>query len=137
MLKKGSIENNLLFDKGFTMQKKELDFFKEQLIKAKEHILQNVEMASSELIQLQTQENNDDMDFASMRSDAMLEQVISDQQKAELKDIERSLENIDKGTYNICEMCSEEIGMARLKAKPYARFCMTCRPLYEKAHIEK
>jgi len=115
------------------MQAKELEFFKEQLLNAKEHILKNVDLASQELNQLQTQENNDDMDFASMRSDAMIEQAISDQQKAELADIELALNRIKDGTYNICEMCSEKIGISRLKAKPYARLCMTCRPLYEKS----
>ncbi len=115
------------------MQAKELEFFKEQLLSAKEHILQNVDLASQELNQLQTQENNDDMDFASMRSDALIEQVISDQQKSELADIEHALNRIKEGTYNVCEMCSEEIGVSRLKAKPYARLCMTCRPLYEKS----
>ncbi len=114
------------------MQAQELEFFKDQLLDAKEHILNNVALASAELDQLQAQENNDDMDFASMRSDAMIEQAISDQQKAELSDIEHALERIQKGTYNVCEMCSEEIGAARLKAKPYAKYCMTCRPLYEK-----
>jgi len=116
------------------MQETELNFFKEQLLDAKEHILQNVDLASKELNELQTQENNDDMDFASMRSDAMIEQAISDQQRSELADIEDALERIKNGTYNICEMCSEKIGIARLKAKPYAKYCMTCRPLYEKSH---
>ncbi len=115
------------------MQAKELEFFKEQLLNAKEHILQNVDLASKELDQLQTQENNDDMDFASMRSDAMIEQAVSDQQKSELADIEHALKRIEDGSYNVCEMCSEEIGMSRLKAKPYAKLCMTCRPLYEKS----
>jgi len=115
------------------MQAKELEFFKEQLLSAKEHILQNVDLASKELNELQTQENNDDMDFASMRSDAMIEQAVSDQQKSELADIEHALSRIEEGTYNVCEMCSEEIGMSRLKAKPYAKLCMTCRPLYEKS----
>ena len=115
------------------MQETELDFFKEQLLDAKEHILQNVDLASKELGQLQTQENNDDMDFASMRSDAMIEQAISDQQKSELADIEHALRRISNGNYNICEMCSERISMSRLKAKPYAKLCMTCRPLYEKS----
>lgn len=115
------------------MQSQELNFFKNQLLDAKEHILQNVELASTELKQLQNQENNDDMDFASMRSDAMIEQVVSDQQNAELVDIEHALVRIENGSYSTCEMCSEEIGMARLKAKPYAKFCMVCRPLYEKS----
>ena len=116
------------------MQDTELKFFKDQLHDAKEHILQNVDLASKELDQLQAQENNDDMDFASMRSDAMIEQAISDQQKSELTEIESALERIKDGTYNICDMCSEKIGIARLKAKPYAKYCMTCRPLYEKSH---
>ena len=115
------------------MQVKELEFFKIQLLDAKKHILENVALASKELDQLQSQENNDDMDFASMRSDALIEQVVSDQQNSELKDIEYALERIENGNYNTCEMCSEDIGMARLKAKPYAKFCMTCRPLYEKS----
>lgn len=116
------------------MQETELKFFKEQLLDAKDHILQNVDLASKELDQLQTQENNDDMDFASMRSDAMIEQAISDQQKAELAEIESALQRIEDGTYNICDMCSEKIGVARLKAKPYAKYCMACRPVYEKSH---
>ncbi len=116
------------------MRAQELEFFKEQLLNAKEHILQNMDLASKELDQLQTQENNDDMDYASMRSDAMIEQAVSDQQKAELADIEHALGRIAEGTYNICEMCSEEISISRLKAKPYAKLCRTCRPLYEKSH---
>lgn len=116
------------------MQEKELDFFKGQLLNAKEHMLKNVELASKELSELQSQENNDDMDYASMRSGSMIEQVVSDQQKSELKDIEYALERIKEGNYNVCEMCSEEIGIARLKAKPYAKYCMACRPLYEKSH---
>ncbi len=116
------------------MQAKELEFFTKQLESAKEHILENVELASKELNELQSQENNDDMDYASMRSDSMIEQVVSDQQKAELKDIEHALQRIKDGNYNVCEMCSEEIGIARLKAKPYAKYCMACRPLYEKSH---
>ena len=54
------------------MQKKELDFFKEQLLSTKEHMLKNVEFASKELNELQSQENKDDMDYASMRSDSMI-----------------------------------------------------------------
>lgn len=120
--------------KGLIMQTKELEFFKDQLEELKRHILQNVELASTELKQLQTQENNDDMDFASMRSDSMIEQIISDQQKSELRDIEDALVRIKDGTYNICKMCSKKIGIARLKAKPYAKYCMNCRHLYEKEH---
>jgi len=44
-----------------------------------------------------------------------------------LKEIERSLQRLAKGTYGICEACGEEISPARLKAIPWAHFCLTCQ----------
>ena len=32
----------------------------------------------------------------------------------------------------ICEMCEEEISMARLRAKPTAKYCIVCREIIEK-----
>ncbi|WP_258238697.1 TraR/DksA C4-type zinc finger protein [Arcobacter sp. F2176] len=29
-------------------------------------------------------------------------------------------------------MCDEPVGIKRLRAKPHARFCIYCRPIYEK-----
>ena len=48
-----------------------------------------------------------------------------------------ALKKIENKTYGICEMCDEEIGIQRLKAKPYAVFCVHCRPIYEQSLIEK
>ncbi|MEO1942617.1 MAG: RNA polymerase-binding protein DksA [Campylobacterales bacterium] len=53
------------------------------------------------------------------------------QQLRELKEVEEALKRIERGEYGICEMCGEEIGEARLRAKPYARYCITCKSLLE------
>ena len=47
------------------------------------------------------------------------------------KTIEEALENIENGTYGICEMCDEPIAVGRLKAKPFAKFCTDCREIHE------
>ncbi len=44
-----------------------------------------------------------------------------------LKEIDRSLQRLAEGTYGICEGCGEEISPARLKAIPWAHFCLTCQ----------
>ena len=43
-----------------------------------------------------------------------------------LSKVERSLENIDNGTYGICESCGKSIPMARLDVLPYVTLCVDC-----------
>jgi DnaK suppressor protein len=40
--------------------------------------------------------------------------------------VERSLTNIDNGTYGICESCGKSIPMARLDVLPYVTLCVDC-----------
>ena len=40
--------------------------------------------------------------------------------------VERALDNIDKGTYGICESCGKPIPMARLDVLPYVTLCVDC-----------
>ena len=44
-----------------------------------------------------------------------------------LASVEKALQKMDKGAYGCCERCGEPIDPARLKALPYAEFCMTCQ----------
>lgn len=52
--------------------------------------------------------------------------VLENQLKRDLKEIERALVKIKKGTYGICENCGDKIDMARLEAKPSAIYCLKC-----------
>ena len=40
--------------------------------------------------------------------------------------VERALDNIEKGTYGICESCGKPIPMARLDVLPYVTLCVDC-----------
>lgn len=46
-----------------------------------------------------------------------------------LKEVNNALARCAGGTYGECEGCGEEISAGRLKAIPWARYCVTCQEL--------
>ena len=46
-----------------------------------------------------------------------------------LKEVDNALVRCARGTYGACEGCHEEISPHRLKAIPWARYCLTCQEL--------
>ncbi|KJK09758.1 DNA-binding protein [Terrabacter sp. 28] len=47
--------------------------------------------------------------------------------RASLRQTEHALEQLEAGTYGICENCGNPIGKLRLQARPRATLCMTCQ----------
>ncbi len=43
-----------------------------------------------------------------------------------LDEVENALTKLDAGTFGNCEGCGQPISMARLEAKPAARYCIDC-----------
>lgn len=43
-----------------------------------------------------------------------------------LREVDEALAKVEAGTYGRCEECRGEIAVARLEAKPAARFCIEC-----------
>jgi DnaK suppressor protein len=46
-----------------------------------------------------------------------------------LREVDNALGRYVRGTYGACEGCHEEIHPQRLKAIPWARYCLTCQEL--------
>lgn len=44
----------------------------------------------------------------------------------ELAEIAHALARIQAGTFGVCQRCAKPIGIARLRARPYAEFCIDC-----------
>ena len=65
------------------------------------------------------------------RVDALQQQSMSQasQRAAEkgLQQIAAALQRIASGDYGLCVICEEEIGLARLQARPEAPFCIDCQ----------
>jgi DnaK suppressor protein len=111
----------------------ELRQFEEILEDRKKQLTKNINDANSEIDSLHSIELNDEADFASASSDDFTDKAIADQQSRELGEIEEALVKIKDKSYGICDMCEEEISIERLKVKPFAKFCITCREIYEKS----
>ena len=116
------------------LSKTEIEFFENELKKRKAQIEKNLDGTSLELSSMRNLELKDEGDHASVSARTAIDSAILDQQRKELAEIELALDKIKNGTYGICEMCEEPIGKERLKVKPYARFCITCREITEKEH---
>ena len=61
---------------------------------------------------------------------------LSDGERHTLLRIEEALARIESGAYGICTNCGNEIRAGRLKAMPWARYCIDCQELAEKGMLE-
>lgn len=110
----------------------ELNDFQNKLLDRRVQIEKNLRGTTLELEEMRELELNDEGDFAAASAETIVDSAILIQQRKELNEIELALDKIKKGTFGICEMCEEPIGLARLQVKNFARFCITCREITEK-----
>ena len=110
----------------------ELNDFQNKLLDRRVQIEKNLRGTTLELEEMRELELNDEGDFAAASAETIVDSAILIQQRKELNEIELALDKIKKGTFGICEMCEEPIGLARLRVKNFARFCITCREITEK-----
>ena len=73
----------------------------------------------------------DPSDRATAESDRAFTLRIRDRERKLITKIKEALTRMDDGEYGICEECGEDIGLARLKARPVTRLCINCKAKQE------
>lgn len=63
--------------------------------------------------------------------------ALRDNENLLIKDVERALQKIEKGTYGKCEVCGEAIPESRLDALPWAATCVKCQEKLDSHDIAK
>ena len=63
-------------------------------------------------------------DVATATFDRELDYGLEEGVQQTLQDIEDALRKIGEGSYGVCEVCGEPIGVDRLSAIPWARLCI-------------
>lgn len=112
---------------------KRKSFSKDQLQKMKELLFarrtQFTNNLKSGLEEIESQSGHHLADLEDIdniqENDAIFEVV--NNASANLEQIEKALEKLEKGTYGICEECNAPIAMERLKALPFATQCIECK----------
>jgi DnaK suppressor protein len=73
----------------------------------------------------------DEIDQANELIEKEMGFVMSNNMRANLKEVEEALERIDKKHYGKCLHCGQDISPKRLEVLPFARFCVPCQEKIE------
>lgn len=117
------------------MKKKDLTTFKKLLDEEKRKILRHLEDLSDSSEEDLEAGSGDSVDIASLEINQANLQKIGKRETYLLKKIDLALKKIEDGTYGECESCGEDIGVARLTARPVAQLCIDCKT--EQESMEK
>jgi DnaK suppressor protein len=109
------------------MKKTELAQCRKLLATQREEILRNAHRALEGELDADRDDSPDELDIATAESSLSFVGQIREREQRLLNKIDHSLGKIELGTYGDCDECGEEIGLARLKARPVANLCIDCK----------
>ena len=101
------------------MNEKQLEFFRAQLMKQRDDLLDNAG-ETTEHLREDTSIVPDPADRATIEEEHALELRTRDRERKLLKKISQSIARIDAGDYGFCDETGEAIGLGRLLARPTA-----------------
>ncbi|MCX7928020.1 MAG: TraR/DksA C4-type zinc finger protein [Candidatus Omnitrophica bacterium] len=119
--------------------KKELQEFKKLLLHQKETLLDSLEHSAQDTKTSPKDASGDISSYTFHMADVATDTYdrefaigMASNERQLLYEIEDALKRIEDGTYGICEECANLISVARLKALPYARLCLSCQEKKER-----
>jgi len=113
------------------MNERQLEYFKQKLLKWKEDILRESRETLTHL-QSETENHPDLADRASSETDRALELRTRDRQRKLISKIDEAMRRIEDGSYGYCEETGEPIGVARLEARPIATLSLEAQERHER-----
>ena len=113
------------------MNKKKLEGFQELLQEQMDQLLLDAGKTVSEMTDEKTN-FPDPTDRASLESDRNFELRIRDRERRLIGKIREALDRIEAGDFGECEDCGDQIGEARLKARPVTTLCIECKTEQER-----
>jgi DnaK suppressor protein len=108
------------------MDAKTQEYFKEILLKRLEELIDEAERTVAGMTD--TEETfPDPTDRATLESDRNFMLRIRDRERKLIVKIREALERIEDGNFGVCEVCGDDIGIDRLKARPVTTLCIECK----------
>lgn len=123
--------------KGYKPSEKEeymcqehLEYFRRKLLQWREDLIQESQETINNL-RGEVRDVGDEAERASRETENSLELRTRDRYRKLLNKIDQALSRIDDGSYGYCEETGEEIGLARLEARPNATLCLDAQERWE------
>ncbi|HPF78464.1 MAG TPA: RNA polymerase-binding protein DksA [Alphaproteobacteria bacterium] len=119
-------------DKGEYMNPVMLEYFREKLIQWRQELIRESSETIAHTLQETELQKPDLADRASAETDHALELRTRDRERKLINKINSALKRIDDGEYGYCEETGDEIGVARLMARPVATMTLEAQEMHEK-----
>ena len=116
--------------KTVSIPQRELDAIRKKLSEQRKDVVEAMRRNRAPEV---TSDTGDEADQAQAAMDRDLQFELSDTERNTLDQIEGAIRKIDKGTYGACEQCRQPIETLRIKALPFARYCIRCQSGSERA----
>ena len=122
------------------MNKKDLKFFKELLLKKKSDLAKGIDHIANDALKTSQRDAAGDLsayslhmaDMATDNYDREFSLSLADNEQKILNRINEALEKIEENKFGLCELCEKKISKVRLKVVPYAELCVPCQEKQEK-----
>ena len=122
------------------MRKEELARFRKILLLKRDLLSGDVTTLQNEALRKNRQEATGDLSnmpihMADIGSDNYEQEFalgLIQNEEVTLREIDEALKRIEDRSYGKCEGCDKKIPVARLKAKPHAKYCIECKRKEEK-----
>jgi RNA polymerase-binding protein DksA len=110
------------------MNKKSLDIYRKLLLKLREDIAGDIKNMRDEPGDIESKDVSGHVihmaDVATDMYDKEFNMGLESKDRVLLQKIEEALRRIENGTYGVCLATGRQISQARLKAIPYAEYCL-------------
>lgn len=116
------------YKKETAFSQKQLDGFRSRLDLLRQEALREIQ---SRIADKREQDHNkvggDIQDLASDETGRELSFLMTGRDRQKIMMIDTALQCIETGDYGLCEECEEAIGIRRLQAMPFTRYCVACQ----------
>jgi len=123
----------------------QLSYFRDMLLEKRREIVGDVNEMSDEALKKSRLDATGDLSsmpihMADIGTDNYQQEFALDLMGSERKllhEIDEALHRIERGRYGVCEATGKPIAKARLKAQPWARYCVEYARMLEKGLVTK
>jgi len=102
----------------------QIDTFKKVLQKLLKRVEGDIQESGAEMHQALPQNFRD---AVVDREELEIVEIANQVETVEADQIQDALQRIGSGDFGICQKCLKPVGYQRLRAMPYAKFCITCQ----------
>jgi DnaK suppressor protein len=104
----------------------ELQSFKDLLLNQRAEILNKAD-AFKTASSMESTGQGDEGDQAVSELSLAMALRLQERQTQLLQKIDRALGKIEEGSFGLCEQCEEQLNINRLRARPVATLCISCK----------